>query len=478
MTANAPQAAHDRRGCLLIAAIALLVAARVLWHLWFVATVWFDIQALQTPTAGKKTQTVRIVGALASGLPNPFAHVGGLDGLLNDPEPTDPAEMIRLLETLACALASSPSAATLPAELDARLITALANPRPTRAPPGSWTYDCETWFEQNEAIGDFLRALALVRAAAGDRAGALRAALGGVVLAHDVEQADPNGVPVFGFIEGSLLRSRGADNLLRILPHLRPTRADAQQLTALFGHLEPQIASLPAVLAHARGGLVANLARLAVKIDDGTVPTTVGRRLSGLRRCLDDPARFDGCFAHLFAPALAIAEPWKATARPQVQRWFNDTYLVFMMRPRSWGRQTLDYLLDPAVFVMETMVAQNSPDVGKLAAMSAQGRQRWRGTVVAFTCVAFIDEQRRPPASLDELQRWLATPTLPVADLFTDAPLEYAPTPLHLASLGDDGRSGTSDDLLFLPLPAPLPGLASWTDPAACVGATALVSRH
>lgn len=243
-------------------------------------------------------------------------------------------------------------------------------------------------------------------------------------------------------------RRIAAAGLIEIAPSLSLPREDLQAVLDLLGRLgeglpigtvaEQQI-FFPFLVARAMSKEMANGIRF-------------GSRLETIFRLFGDEERLKPYETILLNGwRQALSKPWSEMRR--LVAVHEKVVVAWRDSLSSPGPRWLAWLFQPGKAQIELLLADLQAPFTRFLLQEYEGRQCLRGAGAVLAVLGFKRQHDRWPSGWAELEAWLGM-KLP-NDLYTSGPLGYSfANPPRIFSPGPDLATGTTDDLVFLPLPA------------------------
>lgn len=243
-------------------------------------------------------------------------------------------------------------------------------------------------------------------------------------------------------------RRTAAAGLIEIAPSLSLPREDLQAVIDLLSQLGE---GLPiALVAEQQIFFPFFVSQAMVKEMTGGI--RLGSRLEPILRLLGDEQGLKPYETILLKGwRQALSKPWGEMRRLVAA---HEKAVIAWRDALKWpGPRWLAWLFQPGKAQIELLLAKIEAPFTTFLLQDYEGRQCLRGAGAVLSVLAFKRQYDRWPSGWSELESWLGM-KMP-NDLYTDGPLGYSfANPPRIFSPGPDLATGTSDDLVFMPLPA------------------------
>lgn len=258
-----------------------------------------------------------------------------------------------------------------------------------------------------------------------------------LLLAHEVETCDISGASLIARMIAIAVRNIGTAAVIEMANSLNLPAARMKSWTAVLMSLHDNMPGMERVW-------MCEKRFIPSAFHERNIPNR-----NRLAEAMCDPRRQKKYIDAFYDPLIAACKmPYHEALEASFNMQKEAEKLQRILDP---GLHYLVYFFMPEDFFMQFMMSMTVPSFKKAFEQDFNSRQVFRATIIALALRAYQIEHKSLPDSLDALEKWLGK-ALP-ADIYTGKPMLYSNSgDKILYSDGPDGKSGTSDDTIFMPL--------------------------
>ncbi|MEW6709378.1 MAG: hypothetical protein AB1403_06080 [Candidatus Riflebacteria bacterium] len=251
-------------------------------------------------------------------------------------------------------------------------------------------------------------------------------------------------------LQSCIIREIAAVGIIESAHQLLQTKAQLTEAIEALKKRDSSFVSISQVLAFDRMIPVAFGGVLNAELTSGRAATKFKHSIDSLARIFGDKAEMQRVLDPLYKPMIEAASLPYLKCQRAFNPWNSSFEKAFsdMSAESTFG--IFKIILFPDYFLQQSLLENFSRNLPFFILNDVKTRQLFNGARAALICNVFKKETGKWPASLSELEQWFEQP-LP-EDLIRGIPLQFkAGEPPYIASVGRDGRSDTTDDLVFMP---------------------------
>ena|GEM_PF-6360651 len=258
-----------------------------------------------------------------------------------------------------------------------------------------------------------------------------------LLLAHEVETCDISGASLISRMIAIAVRNIGTAAIIETADSLNLPAARLKSWTTVLMSLHDNMPGM----------------ERAWTCEKKLIPSAFHERnipnRNRLAEAMCDPRRQKKYIDAFYDPLIeACKMPYREAMEASSNMQKEAEKLQRILDP---GLHYLGYFFMPEDFFMQFMLSMAVPSFKKAFDHDFNSRQIFRASIIALALRAYQIEYKSLPDSLETLEKWLGK-SLPT-DIYTDKPMLYHNSgDKILYSDGPDGKPGTSDDTVFMPL--------------------------